>query len=168
MSYIKLFHELSKKDVHISGGKGASLSELTRVGISVPPGFVIIAEAFDRFLHETDLKVEIDSIVHELNYKDMHRIEHASETIRDLIHDARMPKDLQEEILEAYTKLCGVASESSRRRSLSAATPSGLVAVRSSATAEDSSQASLAGELETYLNTTEKVLLSNIKKCLSS
>jgi pyruvate,water dikinase len=43
-----------------------------------------------------------------------------------------------------------------------------LVAVRSSATAEDSSSASWAGELETYLNTTEKTLLLNVKKCWSS
>ena len=43
-----------------------------------------------------------------------------------------------------------------------------LVAVRSSATAEDSTQASWAGELETYLNTTEKTLLGRVKQCWSS
>ena len=43
-----------------------------------------------------------------------------------------------------------------------------LVAVRSSATAEDSSQASWAGELETYLNTTDKDLLRRVKDCWSS
>ena len=53
------FQQLSKKDVGIAGGKGASLGEMTRVGISVPPGFVVLASAFDRFLEETDIDVEI-------------------------------------------------------------------------------------------------------------
>lgn len=44
----------------------------------------------------------------------------------------------------------------------------GLVAVRSSATAEDSKTASWAGELETYLNVTESRLLGAVKKCWSS
>ena len=105
MQHIKFFKDLSKRDVGIAGGKGASLGEMTRAGIAVPLGFVVTASAFDRFLQETNLKAEIDSIVHELNYKDIHRVEHASETIRDLIHDERMPKDLQVEILEAYHKL---------------------------------------------------------------
>ncbi|OGL67585.1 hypothetical protein A3B21_03155 [Candidatus Uhrbacteria bacterium RIFCSPLOWO2_01_FULL_47_24] len=188
MQHIKFFKDLSKRDVGIAGGKGASLGEMTRAGIAVPLGFVVTASAFDRFLQETNLKAEIDSIVHELNYKDIHRVEHASETIRDLIHDERMPKDLQVEILEAYHKLAARPSprpspppEAGRRGRGGLSTsplPKGeggrrsgegfLVAVRSSATAEDSSQASWAGELESYLNTTEKVLLGNVKQCWSS
>lgn len=151
MEHIKFFEKLSKKDVGIAGGKGASLGEMTSAKIPVPPGYVITAASFDRFLQETNLKSEIDSIVHELRYKDLHQVEHASETIRDLIHDERMPKDLQTEILGAFKKL-----------------KAPLVAVRSSATAEDSSQASWAGELESYLNTTEKILLGNVKQCWSS
>lgn len=148
---IKFFDELSKKDIKIAGGKGASLGEMTQAEISVPPGFVVTAAAFDRFLHETDLKAEIDALVHELNYKDINRIDQASNTIRDMIHDERMPKDLQKLILAAFKKI-----------------KTTYVAVRSSATAEDSSQASWAGELESYLNTTEKNLLGNVKKCWSS
>ena len=71
--------------------------------------------------------------------------------IRDLIHDAKLPKDLQQDILIEFKKL-----------------KTQFVAVRSSATAEDSSQASWAGELETYLNTTEKNLLGKVKSCWSS
>ncbi|MBI2551919.1 hypothetical protein HYW17_01295 [Candidatus Uhrbacteria bacterium] len=188
MQHIKFFKELSKKDVHIAGGKGASLGEMTKAGIAVPPGFVVTASAFERFLQETDLKVEVDSIVHELNYKDIHRVEHASETIRDLIHDERMPKDLQEEILGAYRALAkqspplrvrggreGLRLSASDGNAHNPPQPSLtlregdlFVAVRSSATAEDSSQASWAGELESYLNTTEKVLLGNVKQCWSS
>lgn len=151
MKHIKFFKELSKRDVSVAGGKGASLGEMTRAGIIVPPGFVITAAAFDRFLDETDLVAEVDSIVHELNYQDVHHIEETSEKLRDLIHDARMPEDLQKEILPAFAKL-----------------KVSLVAVRSSATAEDSSQASWAGELESYLNTTQKNLLGRVKQCWSS
>ncbi|MDO8581307.1 MAG: PEP/pyruvate-binding domain-containing protein [bacterium] len=149
--HIKFFKELSKNDVHIAGGKGASLGEMTRAGIPVPPGFVLTRAAFDRFLEETDLDVEVEAELRKVNYKDVNSVDKASNVIRDLIHDERMPKDLQKEILGAYKKL--KAKD---------------VAVRSSATAEDSSQASWAGELETYLNTTEKNLIGNVKKCWSS
>jgi len=64
MSFIRLFSELSKNDVHLAGGKGASLGEMTQAGIPVPPGFVILAPAFDRFLHETGLKTEIEANLH--------------------------------------------------------------------------------------------------------
>lgn len=165
-TYIKFFKELSKNDVHIAGGKGASLGEMTRAGIPVPPGFVVTRLAFDRFLEETDLDVEVEAALRKVNYKDVNSVDQASNTIRDLLHDERMPKDLQEEILGAYHKL-------SRRGRTSAAgatrgSTSLAVAVRSSATAEDSSQASWAGELESYLNTTEKNLIGNVKKCWSS
>lgn len=151
MNHIKFFKELSRHDVASAGGKGASLGEMSGAGIPVPPGFVITSSAFDWFLHETELKAEIDSVVHNLNYHDVNNVEEASEKIRDLVHDERMPKDIQKEILVAFKKL-----------------KAPLVAVRSSATAEDSSQASWAGELESYLNTTEKILLGNVKKCWSS
>ncbi len=149
--FTKTFKELSKKDVGIAGGKGASLGEMTRVGIPVPPGFVILAEAFDRFLEETDLGVEVVSLLKKINYKDLNSVDAASYQIRDLIHDVPMPKDLAKIFISELKKL-----------------KASYVAVRSSATAEDSAVASWAGELETYLNTTEKNLLENVKKCWSS
>lgn len=164
--YIKFFKELTRKDVKIAGGKGASLGEMTQTGIPVPPGFVLTAQAFDRFLHETDLVQEVAAQLDKVNYKDINSVDQASNTLRDLIHDARMPKDLQEAILGAYQKLVrsGLTTAEGATRGLASA----QVAVRSSATAEDSSQASWAGELETYLNTTKKNLLGNVKKCWSS
>jgi len=145
------FQQLSKKDVGIAGGKGASLGEMTRVGISVPPGFVVLASAFDRFLEETDIDVEIEAIFHKVKHGDMNSVELASEKIRALILSAKMPSDLQKEIIHEFGKLkCP------------------LVAVRSSATAEDSSTTSWAGELESYLNTNKKTILENVKKCWAS
>jgi pyruvate,water dikinase len=149
--FIKFFDQIDKKDIDIAGGKGASLGEMTRIGIPVPQGFVILANAFDEFLKQTDINVEIEAALDKINYKDIKSVEHTSKLIRDLIFDARIPKDLQKEIISAFEKL----NEK-------------FVAVRSSATAEDSKIASWAGELESYLNVTKKNLLGKVKACWSS
>ena len=150
--FTKPFTKLTNKDVMEAGGKGASLGEMTKVKIPVPPGFVVLAQVFDRFLEETDLNVEIKAVLEEeVNIKDTNSVEDASEKIRDMIHDRKFPKDIGDEAKKELKKL-----------------KAKLVAVRSSATAEDSSIASWAGELESYLNTTDKTLLINIKNCWSS
>ena len=149
--FIKNFKQLSKIDVSIAGGKGASLGEMTRVKMPVPPGFVVLADAFDRFLAETDLDVEVAAILKKVNYKDINSVDKASNTIRDLLADANFPEDIGTAIKKDFIKL---GAE--------------FVAVRSSATAEDSSVASWAGELETYLDTNKRMLLENVKKCWSS
>lgn len=151
MVYTKSFRHLSKNDVGIAGGKGASLGEMTQAGIPVPPGFVVLAEAFDRFLEETDIDVEIEAIFRKVKHGDVNSVELASEKIQALILNAEMPSDLQKEIMKEFAKL-----------------KAPLVAVRSSATAEDSATTSWAGELESYLNTTKKNLLENVKKCWAS
>jgi len=149
--FVKTFSELSKSDISEAGGKGSSLGEMTQAKIPVPPGFVVLASAFDRFLEETDLGVEIEAIMHGVSHKDIHSVDRASAEIRDLIHDVNFPKDIGEEIIATFNSL-----------------KARYVAVRSSATAEDSSVASWAGELESYLNITKKNLLELVKKCWSS
>ncbi len=149
--FVKNFKQISKNDINIAGGKGASLGEMTQAKISVPPGFVILVSAFDTFLEKTDLVQEIAACLGKINYKDINSVDRTSNEIRDLIHDSRVPKDLEKEFLKEFSKL-----------------KTKYVAVRSSATAEDSLIASWAGELETYLNTTKETLLENIKKCWSS
>lgn len=149
--FVQPFQALSKHDTHLAGGKGASLGEMTQAGIPVPPGFVVLRTAFDRFLEETHLVAEVEAELDKVNYEDVASVDRASRVIHDLIHDARFPKDLEEEILSTFDEL---GAE--------------FVAVRSSATAEDSSTASWAGELESYLNTTREVLLGNVKKCWAS
>ena len=94
MEIIRNFSTISKNDADIAGGKGASLGEMTQAGISVPPGFVVLAEAFEKFLEETDLNVEIVSILHSVNHKEIHTVENASEKIQALIFGAKMPKDI--------------------------------------------------------------------------
>ena len=80
---IRHFNQISKNDVGIAGGKGASLGEMTQAGISVPQGFVVLASAFDKFLEETDLLMEIDSKIKKINYKDINSVDRASNEIRD-------------------------------------------------------------------------------------
>lgn len=151
MTFTRPFSKLTKKDVGIAGGKGASLGEMTRAKIPVPPGYVVLAGAFERFIEETDINVEIDARLKKVNPKDISSVDRASHELRDSIKDADFPKDLGKEFLVAFDAL-GAAH----------------VAVRSSATAEDSSVASWAGELESYLFVTRKNLLETIQTCWSS
>ncbi len=149
--HIKTFEQIFKEDINIAGGKGASLGEMANMGISVPFGFVILASAFDRFLEEAALGAEVEEIIKKADHKDINSIDKASNKIRDLISEAKIPNDIEKEIIEAFADL-----------------KIKYAAVRSSATAEDSLAASWAGEFETYLNITQKNLLDSVKKCWSS
>ncbi|MBP7992332.1 MAG: PEP/pyruvate-binding domain-containing protein [Candidatus Magasanikbacteria bacterium] len=151
MENLKFFADLNKNSVGEAGGKGASLGEMTNAGIPVPPGFVVLAQTFDRFIETNHLQQEITARLAEVNPADMNSIEKVSETLRNVITNAPMPTDLSEEILQAFDTLSAE-----------------FVAVRSSATAEDSSSASWAGELETYLNTTREQVLEKVRECWSS
>ncbi len=157
---IKSFKQISKKDVAIAGGKGASLGEMTKAGLNVPHGFVVLAGAFDRFLEKTDLSAEIEAKLQKVKHKDINSISKTSAELKNLIVHADIPKDIEQKIINNYHKLFK-ADKSARYNRL-------LVAVRSSATAEDSKVASWAGELETYLNVTNKNLLDSVKKCWAS
>ena len=151
MEMIRDFKKITRSDASIAGGKGASLGEMTSAGIFVPPGSVVLSSAFEKFLENSDLNVEIDSILHAVNHKEMRTVENASEKIKDLILKAKMPQDIKEEIKAEFKKL-----------------KSQFVAVRSSATAEDSSSAAWAGQLDSYLNTNKETLLENVKRCWAS
>ena len=151
MELIKTFAELGKNDAGIAGGKGASLGEMTRAGIPVPPGFVVLAGAFEQFLAETDLAQEIDAVLHTVKTEEMHTVEHASEKIQALILNAVMPADIGGKIAKHFKEL-----------------DAEFVAVRSSATAEDSASAAWAGQLDSFLNTDEASLLKNVQRCWAS
>ena len=97
------------------------MGELTQAGIAVPPGFVVLASVFERFLDETGLNVEIDAILDSVNHDSIYTVERASEKIKALILEKEMPEDIALEI-ESFFSALKVE----------------YVAVRSSATAEDS------------------------------
>lgn len=151
MKFIKNFKKLNKADAPIAGGKGASLGEMTSARIPVPPGFVILSSAFEYFLAENDLTQEIEAILEKINHKEMEEVERASENIKEMILEAKIPKDMISEIKASYKKL-----------------DAKFVAVRSSATAEDGAEHAWAGQLDTFLNTTSKNLEENIKRCFAS
>lgn len=151
MNWLRFFPDITKNDTESAGGKGASLGELTRAGISVPPGFVILAPAFERFLNETDVGIEIDAILKTVNSAAVHTIEDASGKIQNLILSREIPNDIRVVVLSAFKAL---GAE--------------FVAVRSSATAEDGASAAWAGQLDSFLNTTEGMLLNNVRKCWAS
>jgi pyruvate,water dikinase len=132
------FRDIGIADRPTVGGKGASLGELTRAGIRVPPGFVIATAAFERFVAEIDPQGSIRRAIEGLAAGDLVTISKVAEGIRERIVGAPMSDDIQRAILAGYAELCGAAGDQP-------------VAVRSSATSEDSSEASFAGLQETYL-----------------
>ncbi len=150
-SFVKHFKEISAQDVAEAGGKGASLGAMTQAGFAVPPGFVVVADAFKEFVHDHPRSEDIQAQLNKVNPDDVNSVDQASSTIQDIIHDLPMPEELEQELLKEFDAL---GSE--------------FVAVRSSATAEDSKVASWAGELETYLNTTRETYINNVKKCWAS
>jgi len=142
---------ITKNDTAIAGGKGASLGEMLNANIPVPNGFVVTTEAFTLFLDECKLAQEIDSVLHNVDHKIISTVEHAAQTIQALIMHANVPQTIADEILNQYQAL-----------------QANDVAVRSSATAEDGSDHAWAGQLDSFLNTTEEMLLENVKRCWAS
>jgi phosphohistidine swiveling domain-containing protein len=149
--YIKDLQKVTKRDVSIAGGKGVSLGEMAQEGIPVPKGFVILSCAFEEFLKETDLNVEINAVLNSVDSRIIHTIENASEKIQSLILKRKISNEISKEIKNSFQKL-NVK----------------FVAVRSSATSEDSIATAWAGQLESYLNTTENNLIKNVQRCWAS
>ncbi|MEM0263504.1 MAG: pyruvate, water dikinase [Saccharolobus sp.] len=143
--------KVGKDAVGIAGGKGANLGELVSIGIRVPPGFIITSKAFKYFLEYNNLFDKIRDIL--LTYTNY---EEASEKIKQLIKTAKIPEDLSQKILKSYDELSKKIGKEP------------LVAVRSSATAEDIEQASFAGQQDTYLNVSRSELLDKVKEVWAS
>jgi pyruvate, water dikinase len=127
--------------VPLAGGKGANLGEMVRAGLPVPPGFVVTAAGYRRFLEEASLQEEIARRLAEVDINDRHALENTADAIQDRIRAAPMPPSVQGDLLEAYGVL-------SRREN----TDAELVAVRSSATMEDTEAASFAGMNRSFLS----------------
>ena len=137
------------------GGKGASLIELHRGGFPVPPGFVITAEGYERFVAYNALQPAIDAV---LAKPDLRVPKVARETCAPLaqrLATATLPDDLAGEISAAYASL--------RERGVA------VVAVRSSALSEDAAAASSAGLYESYLNLRDAAaVLDAVRRCYAS
>ncbi|MUM63925.1 pyruvate, water dikinase [Acidianus infernus] len=142
--------KLRKDMIELAGGKGANLGELVSFDIRVPPGFVITSKAYSYFIAYNNLESKIKSILEE---KDSAT---ASEEIKQLIISSQVPPDLENAILSSYDELAKKVGKEV------------LVAVRSSATAEDIENASFAGQQDTYLNVSRSELIQKVKEVWAS
>ncbi len=150
--FVAWFDELSKEDVILAGGKGANLAEMTRAQVPVPPGFIVTSDAYFHFLKKTGLDVKIRELLEALDVDDTQRLTRVSDKIKEEISSSPVPQEIAREIKQAYKELGG-----------------GLVAARSSATAEDLPEASFAGQQRTFLNVqSEREVLTAVKGCWAS
>ncbi len=160
-AFIKWFADTGIEDVPLVGGKNASLGEMYRAlagqGVKVPNGFSITAEAYRYFLRETGVEKGINEILADLDTRDIESLRSRAMQVRQAILGARLPEDLEFEIIDAYEQLRGSDLHPPD------------VAVRSSATAEDLPDASFAGQQETYLNVQgSRALLETCRRCFAS
>jgi pyruvate,water dikinase len=137
-------------DVEVAGGKGASLARMTALGMPVPPGFVVPADALEAALADTVAAIR-DALASAEDAEDLAEVATAAQA---LVKAADSGGTFPAQVAEAYARL-GEGDVP--------------VAVRSSATAEDSEAASFAGQQETYLHVRGVVeIVERIRDCWCS
>jgi len=150
------FNEVGKEDVALVGGKGANLGEMATANFPVPQGFIVTSKAYFDFLEENKLKSKIDRELRKIDINNPVTINEASQRIKALILGGRISPLLAKEIIQNYLKLGGLISHA-------------LVAIRSSATAEDLPTASFAGQQVTFLNIKgEANVVKKVQECWAS
>ncbi|WML67545.1 MAG: Phosphoenolpyruvate synthase [Methanoregula sp. SKADARSKE-2] len=146
--------EIRKEDIISVGGKGASLGEMASIGLPVPRAYVVTAQAFRRFLIETGIEKQLFLSFEKLDVENNEELERVADEAKELVLKVKMPAKIRDDIVAAYRKMADNEL---------------IVAVRSSATAEDLPDASFAGQQETYLNIKgEAALVEAIQKCWAS
>jgi pyruvate, water dikinase len=150
------FKDLSQHDTLIAGGKGANLGELTQAGFLVPPGFVVTADAFLDAMDRGGVRTELSNRASAVNPDDTADLERCSNELTEMVRRAGIPTDLAIEIRSAYRTLAMGATDFA-------------VAVRSSATSEDTAGASFAGMNKTFTNVSgESELIDRVLDCWCS
>jgi pyruvate,water dikinase len=99
------FDELGRNDVARAGGKGANLGELTRAGLPVPPGFVVVADGYLRAMEQAGARDELCGLVERVAADDPLALHAASERARDIVERVTVPEELRAELLRAYHEL---------------------------------------------------------------
>ncbi|MBA4057746.1 MAG: phosphoenolpyruvate synthase, partial [Marivirga sp.] len=158
--YIKTFKEISSEDVGKVGGKNASLGEMINslkpLGVAVPDGFAITVDAYSEFLSFNSLTPVLQEMLAKLDRQSLSNLAEVGERCRGSILSSNFPEHIKESIRKAHAKLMSHGLIHS-------------VAVRSSATAEDSPSASFAGQHESYLNVTGiDNVMTAVKRCYAS
>ncbi len=149
MRSIVWFKEVDKNDIAHVGGKGANLGELTKIGAPVPDGFIVTSQAYFDNLKVSGALDRIRGILYNVDVDNPTALETKAQACQDEIKKITLDKKLEENLYEYYEKL-------SNKKNV-------LVAVRSSATAEDLPEASFAGQQSTFLNIKGK---DNLKEAL--
>jgi pyruvate, water dikinase len=163
MNFIKYFTDITIHDTPLVGGKNASLGQMVRElssqGVKVPLGFAITTEAYWYHLEYNKLLDSLHAFMDELSSNfTVTTLQRVGQKVRELITSKPLPKEVEQQIREAYIWLSQYYQQSDLD-----------VAVRSSATAEDLPHASFAGQQDTYLNIRgiEEVLEAT-RKCMAS
>ena len=160
--HILFFNQFGIESLSEVGGKNASLGEmynqLNPIGISIPNGFAVTAEAYRLFRKENNLEQTLQELLLPLDTKEYSNLSTIGEKARNLILAATMPSEIREEIKVAYQSL-GEQCEINNVN----------VAVRSSATSEDLPTASFAGQMQSFLNINcADQLLDAVHRCFVS
>ncbi len=160
MKYIIPFGQLSMKDTATVGGKNASLGEmittLSALSIAVPDGFALNVGAYREFLEFNGLSEALQEVLKTLDRESLSNLPEVGKQCRKLILDGKVPNEIRHEISEAYSSF-GKGDQKL------------AVAVRSSGTAEDSPEASFAGQHDTFLNVKgEDNVVKAVVKCYAS
>ncbi len=157
MDHIVRLDQIGRGDLRIAGGKGANLGEMIKIGIPVPPGFAVTTASFDLLMRMHDFGKKIMLIIRSIDVDDTAKLLHASKEIKAMILSHEMPAEVKSKVEEAYDDLSDPGSDLP------------LVVVRSSATTEDLSTASFAGQQASFLNVKSlDELVESIKKCWAS
>jgi pyruvate, water dikinase len=159
--FIRPFRTIANRDVLLVGGKNASLGEmyreLTPLGIRIPNGFAVTAEAYRQVLENAGAVPVLHALLDGFGIDDVEELAARSRKARELVLKALLPTELTTGILSAYREL-----QAQYGTELS-------VAVRSSATAEDLPDASFAGQHESFLNVRgEDAVIDAYRRCLAS
>lgn len=172
--FLVWFEEVDKEDVNLVGGKGANLGEMLNAHFPVPYGFIVTSSAYFYFLEKNNLARKIRDYLSIVNFDNPKELRTISLTIKDLFFQGEIPKDLMKQIVDYYDQLLVKEAKIYRLGDLALHRIKGLfspplVAVRSSATAEDLPTASFAGQQETFLNIKgENHLIQKIRECWAS
>ena len=141
-------------DTAWAGGKAAALGELARAEITVPRGYVITVAAFNLVMAALDPSGAIRGALGDVPADDRAAIARAAAGLRARITAAPLPPEM--------------AAEITVRSCLPAAWGT-AVAVRSSATMEDSPEASFAGLQDSYLAVHgADAVLDRVRSCWAS
>ncbi|MFA5749616.1 MAG: phosphoenolpyruvate synthase [Candidatus Shapirobacteria bacterium] len=157
-SNVLWFNQLHLSDVNLVGGKGGNLGEMYNLDVPIPNGFVVTSNAYFQFIKDNNLKLVIENILKITDVDQPDQLLTASKKIKTIFRKTPVDQKLSIEIMKAYKKLSGFGGFKNIP-----------VAVRTSATAEDSSDASFAGLGDTFLNVIgETNVVNRIRDCWAS